>query len=105
MSKQKRCLWVRRKSGNWELVCSGCGRRVNEIHTSTRQKFITGGEQPGDGAGRCIRAERNKDPGRILLGRVERVAAFRLCIEQWAPNCRIAYEKFHIMQHANDAIR
>ena len=61
MSKQKRCLWVRRKSGNWELVCSGCGRRVNEIHTSTRQKFITGGEQPGDGAGRCVRAERNKE--------------------------------------------
>jgi len=29
---------------------------------------------------------------------------FRLSIEQWAPNCRIVYDKFHIMQHANDAI-
>lgn len=29
---------------------------------------------------------------------------FRLSIEQWAPNCRIVYDKFHIMQHANRAI-
>lgn len=26
---------------------------------------------------------------------------FRMSIEQWAPNCRIVYDKFHIMQHAN----
>ena len=25
-------LWVRRKRGNGKLVCSGCGRRVSEIH-------------------------------------------------------------------------
>lgn len=25
-------LWVRRKTGNRKLVCSGCGRRVQEIH-------------------------------------------------------------------------
>ena len=29
---------------------------------------------------------------------------FRLSIEQWAPECRIIYDKFHIMQHANRAI-
>src|SRR5580704_15614012 len=29
---------------------------------------------------------------------------FRLSIEQWVPHCRIVYDKFHIMQHANDAI-
>lgn len=29
---------------------------------------------------------------------------YRLSIEQWAPNCRIVYDKFHIMQHANAAI-
>jgi transposase len=31
-------------------------------------------------------------------------ASFRLSIEQWAPECRIVYDKFHIIQHANDAI-
>lgn len=25
-------LWMRRKRGNRKLVCSGCGRRVSEIH-------------------------------------------------------------------------
>ena len=25
-------LWVRRKSGNRRLVCSGCGQRVSAIH-------------------------------------------------------------------------
>jgi hypothetical protein len=29
----------------------------------------------------------------------------RLIIEQWAPNCRIVHNKFHIIQHANDAIK
>src|ERR1039458_999162 len=29
---------------------------------------------------------------------------FRLSIEQWAPSCRIVYDKFHIIQHANAAI-
>jgi transposase len=29
---------------------------------------------------------------------------YRLSIEQWAPNCRIIYDKFHIMQHANGAV-
>lgn len=31
-------------------------------------------------------------------------AAFKASIEDWAPNCRIVYDKFHIMQHANKAI-
>jgi len=29
---------------------------------------------------------------------------YRLSIEQWVPGCRIIYDKFHIMQHANAAI-
>jgi len=29
---------------------------------------------------------------------------FRLSMEQWVPNCRIVYDKFHVMQHANKAI-
>jgi transposase len=28
----------------------------------------------------------------------------KLSIEEWAPNCRIVYDRFHIMQHANRAI-
>jgi transposase len=29
---------------------------------------------------------------------------FRLSIEEWVPQCKIVYDKFHIMQRANDAI-
>jgi transposase len=29
---------------------------------------------------------------------------YRRSIEQWAPNCQIIYDKFHIMQHANGAV-
>ena len=29
---------------------------------------------------------------------------FQLSLQQWAPNCRIVYDKFHIMQHANAAV-
>lgn len=29
---------------------------------------------------------------------------FRLSIEEWAPQCKIVYDKFHIIQHAGDAI-
>jgi transposase len=32
------------------------------------------------------------------------VPAFKSSLDQWAPQCAIIYDKFHIMQHANQAI-
>jgi transposase len=29
---------------------------------------------------------------------------FRLSLEQWVPRCSLVYDKFHIMQHANEAV-
>jgi transposase len=29
---------------------------------------------------------------------------FRKSLEQWAPQCKIVYDKFHVLQHANDAV-
>ncbi len=29
---------------------------------------------------------------------------YRLSVEHWAPQCKIIYDKFHIMQHANEAV-
>jgi len=29
---------------------------------------------------------------------------YRLSMEQWVPQCRIVYDKFHVMQHANQAV-
>jgi transposase len=29
---------------------------------------------------------------------------YRLSLEQWVPQCRLIYDKFHVMQHANEAV-
>jgi transposase len=41
---------------------------------------------------------------RIEAACVDMWKPFRLSIEEWTPQCRIVYDKFHILQHANDAI-
>jgi transposase len=41
---------------------------------------------------------------RIAAACVDRWRPFTNSIEQWAPNCRIVYDKFHVLQHANKAI-
>ncbi len=48
-----------------------------------------------------IRPQQRK---RIEAACVDMWVPFRLSIEQWAPQCKIVYDKFHIIQHANDAI-
>src|SRR6201999_3800733 len=46
----------------------------------------------------------NRQRKRIEAACVDMWEPFRLSIEEWAPACRIVYDKFHIMQHANDAV-
>lgn len=41
---------------------------------------------------------------RIVAACVDMWAAFKSSIEQWAPNCAIVYDRFHVMQHANKAV-
>jgi transposase len=41
---------------------------------------------------------------RIAAACVDMWRPFTNSIEQWAPNCRIVYDKFHVLQHANKAI-
>jgi len=41
---------------------------------------------------------------RIEAACVDMWRPFTNSIEQWAPNCRIVYDKFHVLQHANRAI-
>src|SRR5712692_11289828 len=36
--------------------------------------------------------------------RLLRALLLQMGIEQWAPDCRIVYDKFHVMQHANRAV-
>lgn len=41
---------------------------------------------------------------RIEAACVDMWEPFRLSLLEWAPQCQIVYDKFHILQHANDAI-
>ncbi len=91
---------------------------VDEIHLGKKQKFITvvsnldsaepvwfGRERKKETLDGFFQGELNaRQRMRITAACVDMWEPYRLSIEQWAPNCRIIYEKFHVMQHANQAI-
>ena len=91
---------------------------VDEIHLGKKQKFLTVVSNLETGEPLWFGRERKKETldeffaKGLTVGRRRAITAvcvdmwkpYRLSIEQWAPNCRIIYDKFHIMQHANDAI-
>ena len=91
---------------------------VDEIHIGKKQKFLTvvcnletgeplwfGRERKKETLDGFFREELSARQRRgIEAACVDMWEPFRLSIEQWAPNCRIVYDKFHIMQHANAAI-
>ena len=47
---------------------------------------------------------RSSQRKRIEAACVDMWPAFKSSIEQWAPQCAIIYDKFHVMQHANKAV-
>jgi transposase len=91
---------------------------VDEIYLGKKQKFVTVVSNLDSGEPLWFGRERKKETldaffeGELSAGQRMRITAacvdmwepFRLSIEQWAPNCKIVYDKFHIMQHANKAI-
>jgi transposase len=91
---------------------------VDEIHLGKKQKFLTvvcnletseplwfGRERKKETLDAFFQEDLTARQRRgIEAACVDMWEPFRLSIEQWVPNCRIVYDKFHIMQHANDAI-
>jgi transposase len=91
---------------------------VDEIFLGKKQKFLTVVTNLKTGEPMWFGRERKKETldefFRTQLSAFQRSAIqavcvdmwgqFRQSIEQWAPNCRIIYDKFHIMQHAGDAV-
>ena len=91
---------------------------VDEIFLGKKQKFVTvvsnletveavwfGRERKKETLDEFFRTQLSAGQRmRITAACVDMWEPFRLSIEQWAPNCRIVYDKFHIMQHANRAI-
>jgi transposase len=91
---------------------------VDEIHLGKKQKFLTVVSNLETGEPLWFGRERKKETldeffaqqlsafqrSAIRAACVDMWEPFRQSIEQWAPNCRIVYDKFHIMQHAGAAI-
>ena len=91
---------------------------VDEIHLGKKQKFLTvvsnletgeplwfGRERKKETLDEFFKKELSDRQRRgITAACVDMWEPYRLSIEQWAPNCRIVYDKFHILQHANAAV-
>jgi transposase len=90
---------------------------ADEIYLGKSQKFLTvvsnlqTGEPLWFGEGRkketldeFFQQLTARQRGGIEAACVDMHEAFRLSIEQWASQCSIIYDKFHIMQHANEAV-
>jgi transposase len=91
---------------------------VDEIYLGKKQKFLTvvsnletsepwwfGRERKQDTLDEFFRTRlTTRQRNGIQAACRDMWKPFRLSIEHWAPQCRIIYDKFHIMQHANDAI-
>ncbi len=91
---------------------------VDEIYRGKQDKFLTvvcnletgeplwfGNSRKKETLDEFFRAElRPAQRQRLEAVCVDMWEPFRLSIEEWAPQAKVVYDKFHIIQHANDAI-
>jgi transposase len=91
---------------------------VDEIYLGKTQKFLTVVSNLETGEPLWFGKDRKEETldeffsselsamqrGRIEAACVDMWEPFTKCILKWAPACRIVYDKFHIMQHANQAV-
>lgn len=91
---------------------------VDEIYLGKKQKFLSvvsnletgeplwfGRERKKESLDSFFQTELSARQRRgIEAACVDMWKPYRRSIEQWAPNCQIIYDKFHIMQHANAAV-
>ena len=91
---------------------------IDEIYLGKKQKFLTVVSNLETGEPLWFGRERKKETLDEFFGKqlsrfqrnairaacVDMWEPFRQSIEQWLPQCRIVYDKFHIMQHAGAAV-
>lgn len=91
---------------------------VDELYKGKQDKFLTVVCNLETGEPLWFGKERKKERlddffrSQLVSRQRKRIAAacvdmwepFRRSIEQWAPQCQIVYDKFHVLQHANDAV-
>ena len=91
---------------------------VDEIYLGKKQKFLTVVSNLKTGEPLWFGRERKKETldeffetqlsafQRSAVGAacVDMHEPYRLSLEQWVPQCRLIYDKFHVMKHANEAV-
>jgi transposase len=91
---------------------------VDEIFLGKKTKFVTvvsnletveplwfGLERKKDTLDEFFRTQLStRQRQRIEAACVDMWEPFKISIQEWAPHCAIVYDKFHIMQHANQAV-
>jgi transposase len=91
---------------------------VDEIYLGKTQKFLTVVSNLETGEPLWFGRERKEETldeffrkqlsgiqrSRIAAACVDMWEPFTKSILKWAPDCRIVYDKFHVMQHANQAV-
>src|ERR1700736_3553660 len=91
---------------------------VDEIYKGKREKCVPvvsnletgeplwfGRERKRETLDEFFRSQlRSRQRKRIEAACLDMWEPFRLSVQHWAPQCKIVYDRFHIMQHANAAI-
>jgi transposase len=91
---------------------------VDEIYLGKKQKFLTVVSNLQTGEPLWFGAERKKETldeffqkelsafqrSAIQAACLDMWEPFRQSVEEWVPECRIVYDKFHILQHAAKAV-
>jgi transposase len=91
---------------------------VDEIYLGKKQKFLTVVSNLQTGEPLWFGWERKKETldqffqtqlsvfqrGAIQAACVDMHEPSRMSLKQWAPQCRLVYDKFHVMKHANEAV-
>jgi transposase len=91
---------------------------VDEIYLGKKQKFLTVVSNLQTGEPLWFGWERKKETldqffqtqlsvfqrGAIQAACVDMHEPYRMSLKQWAPQCRLVYDKFHVMKHANEAV-
>jgi transposase len=91
---------------------------IDEIYLGKKQKFLTVVSNLETGEPLWFGRERKKETLDEFLGQqlsafqrsviraacVDMWEPFRQSLEQWVPQCRIIYDKFHVLQHAGKAV-
>jgi transposase len=95
-----------RQMGVDEIYLGRKGKFISVVtNLETREPLWFGDDRRKETLDQFFREELSAGQrSRVRAACVDMWEPYRLSIEEWARNCQIVYDKFHILQHANQAV-